>query len=56
MLNFSNTEKVSSIALIIPFPSSPQALGIAANDPRMLGVALQSMLIKPILKLPPIGK
>jgi hypothetical protein len=47
-LRFSNPERASSIALVVPYPSSPQALGKAANDPRMLGIALQSIIIKPI--------
>lgn len=47
-LRFSNPERASSIALVVPFPSSPQALGKAANDPRMLGIALQLISIKPI--------
>lgn len=54
-LHFSNPQKASSIALIIPLPSSPQALGKAANDPRMLGIALQSLLVKPILKPAPVN-
>lgn len=47
LLRFSNPERANTIALLVPVPTSPQAIGKAANDPRMLGISLQSMLIRP---------
>lgn len=47
-LRFANPDRSSSVALIVPVPTSPQAIGKSANDPRMLGIALQSMVIRPV--------
>ena len=47
-LRFANPGRSSSVALIVPAPTSPQAIGKSANDPRMLGIALQSMVIRSV--------
>ena len=55
-LRIRNPDRAETIALIVPAPTSPQATGKAANDPRMLGVAIQSMAIKPLPAAPDAKK
>jgi phosphoglycerol transferase len=52
-LRFSNSARADSIELVVPAPTSPQAIGKAANDPRPLGIALQSLPINPIARAEP---